>query len=149
MTDNFCYLLRVRYAECDAQKVVFNGKYVEYIDIAVSEYMRACMGNYNDVLSRGIDWQVVSVTVNWKAPAHFDDVIAMTVATKRIGTSSFTFEINFYNYETSMPIASSEIVYVTVSADEHQKMAIPNDMRKTLEDGAPNTTIDHAGVKNT
>ena len=51
MRDEFCHLLRVRYSECDAQKVVFNGRYVDYIDIAVTEFMRVIWGNYNDILS--------------------------------------------------------------------------------------------------
>jgi acyl-CoA thioester hydrolase len=37
----FRYYLRVRYSECDAQKIVFNARYGEYVDLAVSEFMRS------------------------------------------------------------------------------------------------------------
>ncbi len=146
MNNEFKYLLRVRYAECDAQKVVFNGKYVEYIDIAVTEFMRVTIGNYKDLIASGVDYQVVSVTVNWKAPAHFDEVLAITIQHQRIGNTSFTLEIGFYNYETEMIVATGQITYVIVDAKEHTKMVIPSNMRTILEKGAPGIVVNHAGV---
>jgi len=119
MRDEFCHLLRVRYSECDAQKVVFNGRYVDYIDIAVTEFMRVIWGNYNDILSKGIDSQVVKLSINWKASAHFDDVIAITVKSIRIGSSSYTLQVDFYNHKDAVNIASAEITYVMVSVGEH------------------------------
>ena len=149
MNNDFCYLLRIRYSECDAQKVVFNGRYVDYIDIASTEFIRVIWGNYNDILSKGIDFQVVKLSINWKAPAHFDDVIGIKVKSIRIGTSSYTLQLDFYNHKTSANIASAEIIYVMVSAGEHKKMEIPKDMQKKLEEGSPGTTIDHAGIDST
>ncbi len=146
MNDEFCYFLRVRYSECDAQKVVFNGRYVDYVDIAVTEFIRVIWGNYNDILSDGIDNQVVSLSINWKAPAHFDEIIAITVKPVRIGNSSYSLRIDFYNHESSKLLASAEIVYVMVSVNQHTKMEIPQDMRKKLERGAPGIKIDHAGL---
>ena len=147
MRDEFCHLLRVRYSECDAQKVVFNGRYVDYIDIAVTEFMRVIWGNYNDILSSGIDNQVVKLSINWKAPAHFDEIIAITVKPIRIGSSSYALQVDFYNYESSEHLASAEIIYVMVSVIQHIKMEIPQDMRKQLEGGAPGIKIDHAGLR--
>lgn len=146
MNNEFCYLLRVRYAECDAQKVVFNGRYSDYVDIAVGEFSRVVWGDYNDMLSSGIDNQVVSYSIDWKAPAHFDDVIAITVKPAKIGNSSYSFQVDFHQYGSRDVIASANIVYVMVSATEHKKMTIPQEMRKQLESGAPHITVDHAGV---
>ncbi len=147
MNNDFCYLLRVRYAECDAQKVVFNGRYVDYIDIAGTEFMRVIWGDYNEILSRGIDLQVVNLNLNWKAPAHFDEIIAITIKSGRIGTTSYTLEVEFYNYTDSKLIASAQIVYVMVSVDQHKKMTLPQDMRTQLEKGAHGIIVDHAGIK--
>ncbi|MCP3922055.1 MAG: acyl-CoA thioesterase [Desulfobacterales bacterium] len=142
INNDFCYLFRVRYSECDAQKVVFNGKYVDYIDIAVTEFMRVIWGNYNDILASGVDSQVVNLTISWKAPAHFDEIIAATVKSVKIGTSSFTLGVDFYNYENSELIATSEIIYVMISADQHTKMEIPDDMRLQLGKGAKGIKVD-------
>jgi len=146
MNNEFCYLLRVRYAECDAQQVVFNGRYSDYVDIAVGEFSRVVWGDYNDMLSSGIDNQVVSYSIDWKAPARFDDVIAITVKPATIGNSSYSFQLDFHQHGSGDVIASVNIVYVMVSATEHKKMTIPQAMRKQLERGAANITVDHAGV---
>jgi len=145
MNEEFCYLLRVRYSECDAQMVVFNGRYVDYVDIAVTEFIRVVWGNYNDILANGIDNQVVSLSVNWQAPAHFDDVLAITVKPIRTGMSSYTLQIDFYNHDTRQHLASAEIIYVMVKAAKHQKMEIPADMRKQLLKGARGIRINHSG----
>ena len=146
MTEPFIYLLRVRYAECDAQEVVFNAKYVEYIDVAVMEYFRAVFGDYRNLLEKGMDTQVVNVSVSWKAPATFDDVLALEFELKKIGTTSITYTINFSNYETKKPIAVGEITYVMVRMKEHQKKAIPKDVRDQFERGASGI-INHAGIE--
>lgn len=146
MKDDFCYLLRVRYAECDAQNVVFNGKYVEYIDIAGTEFMRVIWGDYNNILAKGIDYQVVNLNIDWQAPAHFDEIIAMTVKATRIGSTSFTLKIEFSNFDKKRAIASAGITYVMVNSTQYTKTEIPHDMRKQLKEGAPGTIVNHSGI---
>ena len=146
MQNNFTYLLRVRYSECDAQKVVFNGRYSDFVDIAVGEFMRAVWGDYSDLLAAGFDNQVVSYSINWQGPAHFDEVLACEISAKHIGNSSFSFEIIFTNYNSKQAIAQAEIVYVMVDADTHEKMNIPENMKQTLQQGAQGKIINHAGV---
>ena len=59
---HFRYCLRVRYFECDAQKVVFNVRYGDYIDLAVCEFFRAL--GFGDVLINGaLDYQLVKQTI--------------------------------------------------------------------------------------
>ena len=147
MKEEFCYLLRVRYAECDAQKVVFNAKYVEYIDIAVTEFLRVTLGDYKDLIESGIDYQVVSVTVDWKAPARFDEVLAISVRLLKMGNTSFTLQLGLYNYQTNTTVAIGKITYVMVNGKDHTKMAIPADMRVTLEQGAPGVLVNHSGIE--
>lgn len=147
MKEEFCYLLRVRYAECDAQQVVFNGRYVDYIDIAATEFFRIIWGDYKEMLSLGIDTQVVNVSVNWKGPAHFDDVLAITVKVQRIGNTSFTLGINYYQYPSLKSIATGEITYVLVTTKDHTKMTIPPETRLLLEKGGPGVIVNHAGVE--
>ena len=51
----FTLLLRVRYGECDAQQVVFNPRYADYVDVAATEYFRTLFGGYDAFLDRGLD----------------------------------------------------------------------------------------------
>ncbi|MEL6254890.1 MAG: hypothetical protein AAFR87_22985 [Bacteroidota bacterium] len=84
--------------------------------------------------------------MSWKAPATFDDIIALSFELKKIGTTSISYSIGFTNYKTKQLIAVGEITYVMVSVKEHQKTAIPPDIRKQLEDGALGI-VNHAGAE--
>lgn len=143
---DFTHLLRVRYSECDVQKIVFNGKYAEFVDIAATEFMRAVWGHYNDILAMGVDSQVVNLNISWQAPSTFDDVLAIEVKAGHIGNSSYTLAFNIVNYVSGAQIATAEIVYVMVSATEFSKMAIPEELKKKLVDGAPGVVVNHAGA---
>jgi len=145
MTD-FTHLLRVRYSDCDAQKVVFNGKYAEYIDVAATEFTRHIWGHYNDVLAMGVDSQVVNLNISWKASSSFDDVLAISVKAGHIGNTSYCLEFEISNFSTRELVATAEIVYVLVSATEFTKMPMPENLKNKLEKGAPGIVIDHAGA---
>lgn len=144
---NFTHLLRVRYSECDAQKVVFNGKYAEFVDIAATEFIREVWGHYNDVLAMGIESQVVNLNIAWKAPSTFDDILAIEVNVGPLGNSSYTLAFEISNHQTGANIASAEAVYVMVSAANFTKMTIPDDLRRKLEQGAPGIVVNHAGIE--
>lgn len=87
-------MLRVRYGECDAQKVVFNSRYGDYVDVAVNEFFRAL--GYGEALINGdLDFQLVKQTTEWKAPARFDQVLSLSVAAVELGHTSFTLRTEF------------------------------------------------------
>ncbi len=65
----FRLYLRVRYGECDGQGIVYNARWVEYVDIAASEYTRALFGSV-DVAVTSIDWRLVKQTCEWHAPGR-------------------------------------------------------------------------------
>ena len=139
------YLLRVRYAECDAQGVVFNARYGDYVDIAATEFYRALFGGYDQLLARGLDTQVVNYQISWQAPARFDQVLRIEVATLKVGNSSFTLQLSFRDHDSNTGIADAQITYVMVTAGDHGKTPIPDDVRLRLEKGAPDCVTDHAG----
>ncbi len=147
MSQAFTHYLRVRYAECDAQQVVFNAKYAEYADIAATEFMRHVWGDYQALLNQGIDNQVVSLTINWQAPARFDDVLAIKVAVGHIGNTSYSLEMQLSRYPDGQAIAEAKVTYVFVSAESYTKTSIPSALRAQLQRGAPGQITNHAGIE--
>lgn len=139
----FRYLLRVRYQECDAQKVVFNSRYGEYTDLAVGEFFRA-LGYEKEMVSGQLDYQLVKQTTEWKAPARYDDVVEMTVRTVKLGTTSFTLAVDFRIAGAAAVIATAETVYVLVDHATLSKRPLPDTLRTSLERGVEAAT-DHAG----
>ena len=127
MAGRFKYYLRVRYGECDAQKVIFNARYGDYVDLVMTEYLR--VAKLRDVMVNGpYDYQVVKQTTEWKASARFDQVLELTQYAKQLGNTSFTFITEFRIAGDEQVIATAETVYVLVDAKTLEKRAIPGDL---------------------
>lgn len=139
----FRYYLRVRYVECDAQKVVFNSRYAEYVDVAMNEYLRA-IGILDQFFTGHLDFQLVKQTVEWKGPARYDQVLELSMRTTRLGTTSFTVSVEVRIAGDDRIIVTVETVYVLMDASTLTKRPIPDAIRCALTAGAPDTTIDHA-----
>ena len=134
MPQQFRYLLRVRYGECDAQKVVFNVHYGHYVDLAVLEFIRA-LGFANVLVNGPIDYQLVKQTLEWKAPARFDQVLEISVRAKHLGNTSFTLGAEFRIAGEEAVIVTAETIYVLVDAVTLTKMPLPADLARCSRTG--------------
>lgn len=147
MTPDFEFRLRVRYSECDAQQVVFNARYADYIDVAMTEYLRHVLGGIKAMLAQGIDTQVVHLSIDWKAPARFDDVIALRIRPARVGNSSYTLDLSLHQVGDQSVLAQAKLVYVLVQAHVHEKITIDAALRQRLMAGAAGLVIDQSGTQ--
>ena len=143
VTAPFRYFVRVRYIECDAQKVVFNSRYSEYVDVAINEFLRAA-GVLDQFTAGHLDFQLVKQTIEWKAPARFDQVLELSIAATRLGTTSFTVQTDFRIAGDSRVIVTIETIYVLVDGRTLTKLALPDELRAALTAGAAGRVTDHA-----
>ncbi|MBL6751540.1 MAG: acyl-CoA thioesterase [Nevskia sp.] len=143
MLSGFRYFFRVRYGECDAQQVVFNARYGDYVDLATFEYVRA-IGYDRLLIGRGLDYQVRKQTTEWYAPAKFDDVLEATVRPGHVGTTSFVLGVDLRIAGTPQVIATAETVYVVIDLGSRTKHPIPDEFRAGLGSGLA-AVVDHAG----
>jgi len=146
MGDPFRYYLRVRYIECDAQKVVFNSRYSEYVDVGINEFLRAA-GVLGDFITGPLDFQLVKQTVEWKAPARFDQVLELRIAATRLGTTSFTIGTEFRVAGEERVIVTVETIYVLVDGKTLTKLPLTDAIRAALQEGAAGRVTDHAGYQ--
>lgn len=144
MPTPFRYYLRVRYGECDAQKVVFNARYGDYVDLATTEFLRA-LGYGQELFTGELDFQLVKQTIEWKAPARFDQVLEISVRARQLGNTSFTLAAEFRIAGDGRVIATTETVYVLVTPHTLTKTAIPPELRVAMQEGAAGQIVDHAG----
>lgn len=142
--DPFRYLLRVRYGECDLQKVVYNARYADYVDLAAIEFLRVVWGDA--VFGGGYDYQVVRLLLEWRSPLRYDEIAQVTVTPGRIGTTSFVLAMQLARHGAARPAVTAEATYVFVIQDVLTKCPIPDPLRRRLEAGAPGVVIDHAGT---
>ena len=107
--------LRVRWAEVDMQKVVFNGHYLMYIDTAMGNWWRALALPYEQTLAAlDGDLFVRKSTLEYLAPAHYDDALAVGIRFESAGTSSLRFVAAVFRGEELL--VHGEIVYVWTDA---------------------------------
>ena len=144
MSDRFRYYVRVRYGECDAQKVVFNARYADYVDLSTTEFLRA-LGFGEALINGTFDYQLVKLTIEWKAPARFDQVLELTCYATHLGNTSFSVATEFRIAGQEPILATAETVYVLVEAHTLRKKPLPADLRAALQAGAPGAITDHAG----
>ena len=143
MAKPFRYYVRVRYQDCDAQHVVFNARYGDYIDLAVTEFLRAALPDRN-TFDGSFEIQVVRQLIEWQGPARFDDVLEITVAVKRLGNTSVMI-----GFDVARPgeavIVSAELTYVALAKATWKKRSLTARERELLSVGARGKVVDHAG----
>jgi acyl-CoA thioester hydrolase len=129
----FSFPKRVRFAEVDAQAVVFNPRYLEYFDIGLVEYMRAA-GLYTGTgLTGGPEVHVVKAVVEYRAPILLDEMVAICVRCARIGTTSMTFLFELHCGDAEDPRASGEEVHVNVGEARGRPAPLAPDVIAKLE----------------
>jgi YbgC/YbaW family acyl-CoA thioester hydrolase len=120
--------LRVRWAEVDMQKIVFNAHYLTYIDTAIAEYWREIDLPYPDgyVERYGSDIFLRKATVEYLGPARYDDELTVCCRVAKLGRSSMTF--HFEIYRAADLLISAELVYVNADTSM-QAVPLPDDVR--------------------
>ena len=124
--------LRVRWAETDLQGIVFNGHYLTYFDVAITEYWRAIGTPYPARFEgTGVDVFAVKSTVEYVAPARYDDVIDVGCRAAKLGRSSITFELAIFRGDQQL--TRGEVVYVTADNGARKSVPIPAWLRAAIE----------------
>jgi YbgC/YbaW family acyl-CoA thioester hydrolase len=123
--------LRVRWAEVDLQKIVFNGHYLMYFDTAVAGYWRALALPYHETMAamQG-DLYVRKATLEYAASARYDDQLDVGIRCARIGNSSMIFEAAVFRGEQRL--VHGELVYVFADPLTQTSRAVPQVLRDWL-----------------
>lgn len=128
---SFFHSLRVRWAEVDMQGIVFNGHYLTYFDVAFTEYWRETgLPNVLQQASDGRELFARKATIEYQAPARFDDVLAIGVRCAGFGRTSVRFVLEIYLGEQHL--ISGELVYVYADTAARKGVPLPDDWRATL-----------------
>jgi len=143
----FFHRLRVRWAEVDMQKIVFNAHYLMYFDTAIADYWRAMALPYEEAMhSLGGDLYVRKATIDFRASARMDDVIDVGMKCARIGNSSIVFEGALFRQDQYL--VGCELVYVFADPATQTSRPVPAALREVLlgfEAGEPMRTVETGG----
>lgn len=139
----FFHRLRVRWAEVDMQKIVFNAHYLMYFDTAVADYWRALALPYEEAMHQlGGDLYVKKASVEYHGSARYDDQLDIGLKCARIGNSSMVFTGAIFRGDTLL--ITCELIYVFADPTTQTSRPVPEGLRKILtgfEAGEPMVTV--------
>ncbi len=124
--------LRVRWAEIDAQKIVFNAHYLMYFDTAVAGYWRALALPYAESMeSLSGDFYVRKATVEYHGSARYDDRLDIGMRCARIGNSSIQFLGGVFRGDELL--VEGELIYVFADPHTQTSQPVPPALRDILQ----------------
>ena len=129
----FVYHHRVRWVECDPQWIVFNGHYLTFFDVAVTEYARA-VGLPNVVMQQktGQEFFARKSIIEYHAPAKYDDHLDIHVRVGYLGNTSLKFVLEIFCQEAL--VTSGEMIYVCVDSKRRTSTPLPQAWRQAVLD---------------
>ena len=107
------YTVRVRFSETDQMGVVYHGNYAAYFEMGRVEWLRNMGVSYKWMEDNGVMLPVVSLTMNYKKPARYDDLITVRTIFKSQTSVKIEFDYEIYNEKQELlTIANSVLVFV-------------------------------------
>ena len=122
-------ITRVWFSDTDAQGVVYYGRYLPYFDHARVEYHRH--------LGRGLgadghEFVMRASTIEYHAPARFDDLLEIFVRMDRIGRTSVTFDHAAYRLEDDVLMVTAKQTLVLIDLERRRPVEIPESYRAAV-----------------
>jgi acyl-CoA thioester hydrolase len=124
-------LTRVGFSDTDAQGIVYYGRYLPYFDLARVEYHRHLgllrVDERHELVMR-------ASTVEYFAPAVFDDLLEVFVRLARIGRTSATYELAVYRVEDELLMATATQTLVLVDLEQRRARPIPDELKHAVRE---------------
>ncbi|MGL5273893.1 acyl-CoA thioesterase [Myroides sp.] len=120
----FDYNVRVRYAETDKMGVVYHGNYAQYFEIGRVEWLRNLGISYKKMEDLGVMLPVVSLTMNYKKSAYYDDDLTIRTIFKKMTSVKIEFDYELYNQNGDL-LTTGNSVLVFVNMETGRPMAAP------------------------
>jgi acyl-CoA thioester hydrolase len=123
---------RVGFSDTDAQGIVYYGRYLPYFDLARVEYHRHLGLLGMDIGEEGEEFVMRACTLEYFAPAVFDDLLQVHIRVARIGRSSATYEGAAYRARDDLLMVTASQTLVLVDLDERKAVPIPDAYRERI-----------------
>jgi acyl-CoA thioester hydrolase len=124
--------LRVRYAETDAQGIVYYANYLIWFEVGRVAYLRACGEDYREWEAQGWGIAIVEEVCRYRAPARFDDPIRVRTSVSHVGSRSFRFDYEIVHAERGDSLAEGHTVQVFVDLKQGTSIPIPPRVKELL-----------------
>ena len=123
---------RVAFSDTDAQGIVYYGRYLPYFDFARVEYHRSLGLLGMEIGEEGQEFVMRACTIEYLAPAVFDDLIEVSVRMARIGRTSVTYELAAHRVRDDLLMVTATQTLVLVDLDERKAVPIPESYKEKI-----------------
>ncbi|WP_420573099.1 acyl-CoA thioesterase [Kordia sp.] len=115
---------RIRYAETDQMGVVYHGNYVQFIEMGRTEWLRALGISYKEMEEMGVMLPVISIQINYKKSAYYDDVLTVKTKLKKLPSVKIEFEYEIFNEKDEI-ITFGNTVLAFINMKTNRPMKCP------------------------
>jgi acyl-CoA thioester hydrolase len=126
----YASMTRVGFSDTDAQGIVYYGRYLPYFDSARVEYHR-----HLELLPTGRqehEFVMRANTIEYHAPARFDDLIEVFIRVSRVGRTSLTYDCAAYRADDDALMVTAQQTLVLVDLDERRPHPVPEWYREKI-----------------
>ncbi len=123
---------RIQYNETDQMGVVHHANYLKYMEKGRIEWLRSLGVSYAEMERNGVLLPVVSVQVNFKHPAYFDDIMTLTTRLQELPRGSITFDYQLVN-QNGVLVMNSESVLAFIHSSRFRPVKCPPELFAIFE----------------
>ncbi|SFU73263.1 acyl-CoA thioester hydrolase [Pustulibacterium marinum] len=123
---------RIRYAETDQMGVVYHGNYAQFLEMGRTELLRSIGVSYKNMEDNGIMLPVITMTINYKKSAYYDELIFIETSLEKLPTVKIDFKYEITNEKREV-LATANVVLAFVSKDTRKPIKCPEYILKKLQ----------------
>ena len=116
--------VRVRYQETDRMGIVYHANYLSYFELGRVEWLRNKGLDYARLEDSGVLLPVVNVSISYKAPARYDQLLSVETELVKIGGASLVFQNKIYD-ENKRLLVEGNVTLVATDSSSFKPIKIP------------------------
>lgn len=110
-------LVRVNYSEVDQMGVVYHARYVVWLDMARTEHLRLAGTSYREVEASGYRLAVGELSVRFRRPARYDDLLRVRCWVREVASRRVTFGYAIEDSASGALVATASTAMMVLNAD--------------------------------
>ena len=124
--------VRVRYQETDRMGIVYHANYLSYFELGRVEWLRNKGLDYARLEDSGVLLPVVNVSVSYKAPARYDQLLSIETELVKIGGASLVFQNKIYD-ENKRLLVEGNVTLVATDSSSFKPIKIPASLLSLIQ----------------
>ena len=124
--------MRVRYSETDQMGVVYHGSYIPFFEMGRVEWLRNKGVSYKSLEESGIALPIVSMTLNYKKPARYDDLLTVKTRFKKYSSVKIEFDCEIFGEQNDL-LTTAHFILVFVDMKTGRPMVPPREILEIIQ----------------